>query len=279
LTDKQLPLLRHRVSEPSAFTPEALIEAVRAERSLHRTHVPAVCFLDFDGDLTDWLVANHMAQAYATWACFHTRMYSFFIDGTECGIVARTIGGPYAVLVAEQLLVSGAQVQLGITSGGRIDSSLPLPSLVVATSALRDEGTSFHYAEPAETVSANPELAAALFLGLQGLTLPVFRGCVWTTDAPYRETRGDIAENLAKGALAVEMQAASLFAFAQARHAMVGVVAHLTNAVDDGVRPDAEKRSDSDQFDKGSREKEWEIVQAMGKSAMHFLSLPGNRVR
>jgi uridine phosphorylase len=256
-----LPILRHRVAAQSAFRPEALVEAVRTERALRHTRVPSVCVLDFDGDLTDWLLDKGIARLYPTWACFHTKMYSFEVDGLECGIVARTIGGPYAVLVAEQLLVSGAQIQLGLTSAGRIDPSLPVPSLVVATSAIRDEGTSYHYVSPAQTIAADVNLANRLYEGLQELELPALRGRVWTTDAPYRETLEEIEENASRGALAVEMQAASLFAFAEARRAKVGVVAHLTNAVD----------HTKDQFDKGSNEEGWEIVQAMCRSAKHLL--------
>ncbi|MBB5060853.1 uridine phosphorylase [Granulicella aggregans] len=240
------------------------MEAVRMERGLKGKDVPSICLLDFDGDLTDWLVASGIARPFPTWACFHTKMYSFWVDGLEVGIVARTIGGPYAVLVAEQLLVCGAEIQLGLTSAGRIDPTLSLPSLVVATSAIRDEGTSYHYVAPAETIAANAALADCLYAGLQGLKNPVHRGRVWTTDAPYRETLQEIDENASRGALAVEMQAASLFAFAEARTARIGIVAHLTNAVD----------HTNEQFDKGSNENGWEIVLAMCRSVRQLLSEP-----
>ena len=256
-----MPLLRHRVSAQTAFSPEALVEAVRKERALGTTSVPSVCVLDFDGDLTDWLVGKGIACLYPTWACFHTTMYSFEVDGVECGIIARTIGGPYAVLVAEQLLVCGGQILLGLTSAGRIDPSLPVPSLVVATSAIRDEGTSYHYVAPAQIIAADTDLANRLYEGLQELKLPALKGLVWTTDAPYRETLEEIEENAARGVMAVEMQAASLFAFGEARRAKVGVVAHLTNAVD----------RTNDQFDKGPNEEGWEIVQAMCRSAKRLL--------
>jgi len=131
-----LPLLRHRISAQTAFSPEALVEAVRKERALEITSVPSVCVLDFDGDLTDWLVGKGIACLYPTWAYFHTTMYSFEVDGVGCGIIARTIGGPYAVLVAEQPLVCGGRILLGLLSAGRIDPSLPVPNLVVATSAI-----------------------------------------------------------------------------------------------------------------------------------------------
>jgi len=262
--DELFPLFRHRLSSPSAFRPEGLVEAVRAERGIETALVPQICVLDFDGDLTDWLVQTGLAQAYPSWACFHTTMYSFEVDSMECGIIGRTIGGPYAVLVAEQLHVSGARALVGLTSAGRVNPSVPVPSLVVATSAIRDEGTSYHYLPAADVVAAPTKLAASLYDGLQGLGLPVSRGLVWTTDAPYRETVEELAEHARRGALAVEMQAASLFAFAQARHADVGVVAHVTNAID----------HTGASFDKGPDEHCWHIVQAMCRTSRKLLTAP-----
>ncbi len=194
--------------------------------------VPPVCVLDFDGDLTDWLVETGAAQPCAEWACFHTAMFALKVDGVRCGLIARTIGGPFAVLVAEQLAVSGAKAVIGLTSAGRVAPELPVPALVVATSAVRDEGTSYHYLPPAATVEAPAGLARRLAEEIEDAGPPVFSGTVWTTDAPYRETRSQFERHAAAGVLAVEMQAASLFAFSAARGLACGVVAHVTNATD-----------------------------------------------
>jgi purine-nucleoside phosphorylase len=61
------------------------------------------------------------------------------------------------------------------------------------------------------------------------LSVPVHRGMTWTTDAPYRETEHAIAAARAQGALAVEMEAAALYAFARARGRNVLCFAHVTN--------------------------------------------------
>jgi uridine phosphorylase len=230
---ESVPLLRHPYLSPSAFTPEALVRAVRAERGMGSEKIPSVCVLDFDGDLTDWLIEKGLVHRSTHWACFHTNLYEIKVDGFNCGIVPRTIGGPYAVLVAEQLRISGADVIIGLASSGRVLDSLPVPSLVIATSAIRDEGTSYHYLPPAEIIHNSGGIDELLEAELHGLDLPVRRGCVWTTDAPYRETREQLQYYASKGVLAVEMQAASLFAFAEARHAAVGLVAQVTNAVHD----------------------------------------------
>ncbi len=253
----RVPLLDHALDAPSAFTPDALLEAVRVERDLPRDTVPDVCILEFDGDLTDWLVSTERAAPWRPWACFHTTMYIVDVDGDRFGLVARTIGGPYAVLVAEQLRASGARVILGLTSAGRVSPGLPVPSLVVPMRAIRDEGTSYHYLPAAASVNADAGLAEILQEELSSVGLPVVTGNVWTTDAPYRETREQLERHARDGVLAVEMQAASLFAFGAARGAPCGIVAHVTNAA--GLSID-------DQFNKGSHELGFEILRAMHRA-------------
>ena len=101
MSPDRIPLLEHPLEAPTVFTPEALIAAVRTGRGLSFALVPPICVLEFDGDLTDWLVSTGAAQPWKSWACFHTSMYSIEIGGMPCGVVPRTIGGPYAVLIAE----------------------------------------------------------------------------------------------------------------------------------------------------------------------------------
>jgi uridine phosphorylase len=255
-----LALLNHPLSEPTAFTPEALIAAVRAERGLAIEAPPSVCVLDFDGDLTDGLVFACRARNWRLWPCFHTTMFAFSVDGLECGIIPRTIGGPYTVLVAEQLAAAGVELILGLTSAGRVLADLPIPSLVIATSAVRDEGTSFHYLPPGERVDAPESVPDWIERELKQLDVAVTRGLVWTTDAPYRETQQQLESHAAAGVLAVEMQAASLFAFAARRKFPVGLVAQVSNAVGYESR-----------FNKGSEQESVRLLEAMCRAGRHFI--------
>jgi len=262
---EQVPLLQHPLGDETAFTPHALIEAVKRARRLPDTAVPAVCVLEFDGDLTDWLMARQLARPWPTWACFHTPMFAIDVDGETCGIVPRTIGGPYAVLAAEQLAASGTRVIVGLTSAGRVRPDLPVPSLVLATSAVRDEGTSYHYLPPQQTIEAPSAVVSFLHEELSQLGIPVTRGSVWTTDAPYRETRRQLRHHAANGVLAVEMQAASLFAFSAARGTPVAVVAHVSNALDHTGEP----------FDRGSEAEGCQVLNAICRGASRFLRAGG----
>jgi uridine phosphorylase len=231
MAERPLPLLDHDLDAPSLLTPEALMDVVRTDRAVGQQPIPALCVLEFDGDLIDWLVRDGRARPHPGWACFHTTLYVTECAGVPVGVIGRTIGGPYAVLVAEQLHAAGARLVVGLTSAGRVLPDLPLPCLVVADRAVRDEGTSLHYLPPAETVacpSPTPCLdLLARELSATGIT--VHTGCVWTTDAPYRETASQIDRWAQAGILAVEMQAASLFAYGQARQAHVAIVAIVSN--------------------------------------------------
>jgi len=242
----QTPLLTHPLQEPTAFRAEDLVEAVRQQRGKGNGSIPPLGVLEFDGDLIDKLIARGEVRRCADWPCFHTDMWLWPKDEPRCGIVARTIGGPYTVLIAEQMAVCGMQAVVGLASAGRIGRELPLPGIVVADEAVRDEGTSLHYLAPSETVKADHVLAESLAGAMATVGLPVRQGLIWTTDAPYRETRSQIDHWASRGVLAVEMQAASLFAFGRARGVSTGLVAHVTNATDHDGEPFHKGPEDAD---------------------------------
>jgi uridine phosphorylase len=259
-----LPILNHALDAPTVFSPLELIAAVRDQRGLEGSNLPEVCVLDFDGDLTDALARTGVAQPFGGWPCFHTSMWTIEVGPHRCGLIPRTIGGPYAVLVAEQLAACGVRAVVGLASAGRLDPTLPLPAIVVASRAIRDEGTSYHYLPPGESVDAWSGAAAILAIELEPLGMTMRVGPVWTTDAPYRETAEQVERHTQAGILAVEMQAASLFAFSARRQFPVGLVAHLTNAHDQGERG----------FDKGSLGDQRRIVEAIGRGALR-MATPG----
>src|SRR6185312_4232126 len=169
----------------------------------------------------------------------------------------------YATLIAEQLHAAGTKLIVGLTSAGRISPDLPLPSLVVANHAIRDEGTSHHYLRSGEEVRCPSRIASPIAAALSGAGFTVRTGSVWTTDAPYRETHSQIARWAAAGVLAVEMQAASLFSFGMAREANVAVLARVSNAID----------YDGTQFDTGSNQEGLEILRTVARAARSILLL------
>jgi uridine phosphorylase len=219
---------------PSVFRPEALLREARRQKQLPLVPVPEVCVLDPDGDVVRHLKRISAARKHEGWACFHTELLTFDLDGIgEVGIVGCAVGASFAVLVAEQLFASGCRLLLSVTSAGQITACGATPYFVLIDRALRDEGTSYHYVAPSTFAEApDATLLACIEEGLSGLSgIVVHRGATWTTDAPYRETEAAITFARGLGALAVEMEAAALYAFAAATHRCVVCFAHVTNAM------------------------------------------------
>jgi len=215
--------------EPSAFTPENLLREARRQKGIGAAQVPSVCVLDPDGDLVRRLKLSGRARLDAFWSCYHTELYQLSEDGLAIGFIGCAVGASFAVLVAEELFASGCQLLISMTSAGQLLELRPPPYFVLIERALRDEGTSYHYLPPTEFSCVGVDLLIAMKDAFVSLRVPVERGAVWTTDAPFRETAAAIATMKAKGLLAVEMEAAALYAFAEARRKPVLCFAHVTN--------------------------------------------------
>lgn len=227
--------------EPSVFQVESLLREARRQRQLGDTPVPLVCLLDPDGDVVRHLAPLDRATRHPDWACYHSELWITDYDGLEIGIVPCAVGAPYAVLVAEELAASGCELLVSVTSAGTITALGAPPYFVLIERALRDEGTSHRYLPPSEWVTISAGLTEMLGSAFDDLAEPVHRGVSWTTDAPFRETASAIEAARAAGVHAVEMEAAALYAYAEARDRDVVCVAHVTNTM----------ATEGDDFEKG----------------------------
>jgi purine-nucleoside phosphorylase len=224
------PLLRNKHFEaPSVFRAENLLREARRQKNLPEGAVPEICVLDPDGDLVRHLLRSGLGAPSPVWACYHTELVVFETDGIAFGVVGCAVGASFAVLIAEQMFASGCCLLLSVTSSGQIADNGPTPYFILIDRALRDEGTSHHYLPPAEFADASREILDMAEAGLAHTDLRVITGATWTTDAPYRETEAAIAAARERGALAVEMEAAALYAFAAACRRPVLCFAHVTN--------------------------------------------------
>src|SRR6266545_4067622 len=183
------PILANKSPEtPSVFLPTALLREARRQKQLNTADVPAVCILDPDGDILRRLKASGRAHPFEAWPCYHTELNTFSLAEQTVGIVGCVVGAPFAVLVAEELFASGCRLLLSLTSAGQIVTAGAPPYFVIIERALRDEGTSYHYASPSEYADASPQLLEAAIEAVKHDGPRTISGASWTTDAPFRET-------------------------------------------------------------------------------------------
>ena len=130
-------------------------------------------------------------------------------EGMEIVFYLSEIGSSLAsVDVIEINWMSGAENFILFGSAGSLDRDKTSGRYVIPTAAYRDEGTSYHYAPPADYIAVpGADLVAEVF---DEAHIPYIKGRVWTTDAPYRETRGHVARRKEEGCLAVEMELAGV---------------------------------------------------------------------
>lgn len=256
---------------PSVFRPEHLLREARRQKGLPDREVPAICVLDPDGDLVHHLRRTGRARPSPGWACYHTDLAEFTLaDGTVAGVVGCAVGAPFAVLVAEQLFASGCRFLVSVTSAGQVADLGGPPYLVLIDRALRDEGTSGHYVPPEAgpfMAAPDPALLDRVEAALRAAFPPgsgtaLHRGATWTTDAPYRETAAAIDHARACGVLAVEMEAAALYALAAARGLPVACIAHVTNTMGQQA---------GDDFEKGEAGGSATTLRAIGAAAAAFM--------
>jgi uridine phosphorylase len=257
------PILDNKkMSSPTVFEPAALLREARRQKHLAAVPVPEVCVLDPDGDIVRRLKEVGRARRDPSWPCYHTELCRFHERDIEIGIVGCAVGSPFAVLVAEQLFACGCQFLISVTSAGQLVDHLTPPYFVLIDRALRDEGTSYHYMPAAEYSVVDEKLLDKISRVLLGGHPPVVRGGTWTTDAPFRETAEAIAAMRARGLLAVEMEAAALYAFACARAKPVLCFAHVTNQMG---------RIEGD-FEKGAADGSSEALELIWNSAQAWRS-------
>ena len=249
---------------PSVFQPTALLREARRQKGLAAEPVPDICVLDPDGDILRRLRKTGEARRLDSWPCYHTDLYTFALAGERAGIIGCAVGAPFAVLIAEELFACGCRHLLSVTSAGQITAPQPPPYFVIIDRALRDEGTSYHYAPPAEFAEADPRLVAAVARALRENRMAALTGASWTTDAPFRETAEAIEAARAKGILAVEMEAAALYTFARARGASLLCFAHVTNTMGQS----------HEDFEKGEQDGTTEALRLLEISARALRAMP-----
>lgn len=121
-----------------------------------------------------------------------------------------TIGAPVAAGSIEYLRCYGIKNIVAFGSAGCIVNEFDTRNLVVVEKAIRDEGTSYHYLPANLYVNLNEDLVNKLTAFLNNKKIQNVKATTWSTDAFFRETKKRIAKRLSQGAVAVEMECATL---------------------------------------------------------------------
>jgi uridine phosphorylase len=149
-------------------------------------------------------------------------IWEIAFDGARLAIVHPGVGAPLAAGFLEELIARGCRSFVACGGAGVLVPDVALGHVIVPTSALRDEGTSYHYLPASRRASPSPRAVDAIVRTLERHAVPYVQGATWTTDALYRETRDKLERRVAEGCLTVEMESAAFFAVAAFREVTFG---------------------------------------------------------
>lgn len=207
------------------FDPErdAIIEP---HQPLPRIDIPETCVLCFFQEVIASVCRDRGAKviAYLNSEIGQNPIYELDVHGQRVAIVHPGVGAPLSAGFLEELIALGCRKFIACGGAGVLKPEITVGHVVIPTSAIRDEGTSYHYLPPGREVSPSPAALEAIQTTLEAHRIPYITGKTWTTDGLYRETRGKIVRRKAEGCLTVEMEAAAFFAVAQFRGVPFGQI-------------------------------------------------------
>ena len=217
-----LPLLEDDLDAPSMISPDHVVSPIDGANSM------VLCFfrevIDSLSSRPDVKTMHALDSALGEHPVFEIEH-----EGNTLAVLHPGVGAPLAAALLEEAIALGYRTFVAVGGAGALVPDLVLGHPVVVSSALRDEGTSFHYLAPDRTVDADAAGVAVLEATLREAGLPFVTGRSWTTDAPYRETADRVRRRTEESCLTVEMEASAFMAVARHR----GVTfAHLLYAGD-----------------------------------------------
>ncbi len=228
-----VPNSKNKYQSASVFTAADVLANRRNKGNALRLEPPEAVIFCFQPTLIDYALKRFGAKKVNG---FYGDLYLLKKTGNRVAVACNFgIGAPVVAALTEELAAFGVRHFVSIGLAGGLQPGLRAGDLIVCNRAIRDEGTSHHYLPPSKYTEASASIVAALASALDDGRHRHLVGASWTTDAPYRETRGEVEQYRREGVSTVEMEAAALFAVGEYLQIPVGA-AFVIGDTFDGAR-------------------------------------------
>ncbi|MBV7330834.1 nucleoside phosphorylase [Chloroflexi bacterium TSY] len=196
--------------------------------------MPEHCVLCFFGDVFEHFLEQALIKPFTT---IGTEMgehpiYHYEVDGRTVALLHQGVGASLAAFLLEGAIEFGARKFIACGGAGVLDPTIAMGHILVPTAAVRDEGTSYHYLPPAREVEPTSTALTAIEDVLKKRNVEYLLTKTWSTDGFFREAKGKAALRKSEGCLAVEMEAAAMFAVARFRGVELGQLLYSGDSVD-----------------------------------------------
>ena len=180
---------------------------------------PEVCTTTFSENIIkDYTTKNRSKTiAYLYSANGAIPVYEVEYADKKMGLFLSRVGAPACAAGLEEIIAMGAKKIIQFGCCGILNQALVGNKIIIPSSAVRDEGTSYHYFPASKEIQAERSSIDITTQCLKKHEIPYIIGKIWTTDAIYRETRAVVEERKTQGCIAVEMECSASLAVAKFR--------------------------------------------------------------
>lgn len=190
----------------STFNPDEVENAIE--------NFPKVGVTCFSKKLLNQLVDkfNGVEIAVSSNANGKFSIYKINYDGKDMALFMSVVGASACVVQYEELFAMGLEKIIVFGTCGVLDKSIDDLAIIIPNSAIRDEGTSYHYLKSSREIIVNPKYQEEFIKLLKEHNYSYIIGKVWTTDAPYRETTKKLLKRKEEGCICVDMECSAIAA-------------------------------------------------------------------
>ncbi len=195
----------------STFEPSDVEEKV--------SNFPKVGITCFSRKLMDRFVNAFNAQEIAVIRNANERVpvYKITYKNVSFALFMSRVGAPACTVSYEEVMAMGLDKLIMFGTCGVLDKKIEDLAIIIPNAAIRDEGTSYHYLPASDEIVINQKYKNDFINILKENNISYHEGKVWTTDAPYRETKNKVLKRKEQGCICVDMEASAMHAVAKFR--------------------------------------------------------------
>ena len=214
---REFPILEYDTDNDAFIRPEKFIKPINiSERAV-------LCFF---ADAIEKILSVHPHKVIAHLSLEGLKLpvYEMEYKGVRIALVQAIVGAPLAASFIEELTAYGCRKYVACGGCGVLQKDIAVGHLIIPAVAVRDEGTSYHYAPPSREITMSEHAVQVVESTLTKQNIPYIKAKTWTTDSFYRETRGKIQLRKEEGCVAVEMESSAFIAAAKYNNVEFGQI-------------------------------------------------------
>ena len=196
--------------------------------------LPEKCVFAFLGSYIDEYAAKNGARKVSEFvsATKHYPIYITNYKAEEVVLCQAPVGAAAAAQILDWLIAYGVRKIISGGSCGALEA-FPESTFLVPRKALRDEGTSYHYALPSRFMEISERAIRAIAETILEHGMKYREVITWSTDGFFRETKEKVAYRKREGCSVVEMECSALAAVAAFRGVVWGMILYTADSLAD----------------------------------------------